>query len=179
MLCGVGPYDVRFGGAEEMCSTLRTYSWASQVAVIFYAMQSITVEVVSLNKSRIEEFSILEYNVCSPPKDIWRFGGTYRLYLQSRRSKKPSCYRFHAALFLGLFFNPEVGGSTFLRNVSPIFRVEDAKTRWGSLCWFSPCCFLRLSPLSFLYLGVLVYCPETPFPYQAGIVAFMCCMKCC
>jgi hypothetical protein len=49
-----------------------------------------------------------------------RFGGTYHLYLQGRKSAKQNNQRAQLPSYLlsWLIFNPEDGGDTFLRNVS-------------------------------------------------------------
>lgn len=91
-------------------------SFTSHSNIPHYAVYAF--EVVSLNKQRIEEFCILEYNTFSPPKIIRRFGGTYRLYLHGL-----------ATDFMLV--------DMFLRNVSPIFMAEETKTGRGILCWLS------------------------------------------
>lgn len=60
--CLVAPYDVIFEEAEEICSTLNVYylNFANHFNVRHYAVYA--VEMVSLNKPRIEDFCILEYN---------------------------------------------------------------------------------------------------------------------
>jgi hypothetical protein len=35
---------------------------------------------------------------------------------KNKARKKPGCYLLHAGFLLGLFFDPEDGGDTFLRN---------------------------------------------------------------
>jgi hypothetical protein len=52
---------------------------------------------------------------CSPLKVNRRFGGTYRLHLESQIALLATC--FHDSLLLGLFLDPEEEGDMFLRNV--------------------------------------------------------------
>jgi hypothetical protein len=50
---------------------------------------------------------------CSPCVN-WRFGGTYHLYLQGRKSAERL---LNAGILLSWFIDPEDGGDNFLRNV--------------------------------------------------------------
>jgi hypothetical protein len=61
-------------------------------------------------------------------KEVYRcFGGTYYLYFQGQRLNQGSNEKAGSFLlivrFLDLFFNPEVGGSNWLRNAGKI--LED------------------------------------------------------
>jgi hypothetical protein len=53
---------------------------------------------------------------CSLLRCNRRFGGTYRLHLQGRRSKY-ACHLLICWFLLNYFFYPEDGGDIFLRNV--------------------------------------------------------------
>jgi hypothetical protein len=56
---------------------------------------------------------------CSPLKVNRRFGGKYRLNLQSRRISRPrhQATSFTLVSCLDYFFDPEDGGHMFLRNI--------------------------------------------------------------
>jgi hypothetical protein len=93
---------------------------------------------------------------CSPLRVNRRFGGTYRLHLQCRKTSRAwnqseSRWQaelcFHAGFLLGLFFDPEDRGDMFLRNVGWLSTDYTALYHriWYSSIWV----LFVLKPISF------------------------------
>jgi hypothetical protein len=61
------------------------------------------------------------------------FRGIYRLHVQARKVRQATsaCRMFLAGFLIGLLFDPEDGGTTFLQNISTFFMVLQPKA------WYS------------------------------------------
>jgi hypothetical protein len=71
---------------------------------------------------------------CTPLSGTRRFGGTYPLHLQGRRIVQQS--HLLARCFAQLFYDPEDGGDTFLRNVgyhSTQYTASYPRRRYSSI----------------------------------------------